>query len=218
MSPLIVLEKPGLYGFKPRFQGLLRPCVGELAALGVRANHVTAAACGLSVCFGVLLLTSGGPRWFAFLPAILFVRMALNAADGMLAREFAQPTALGVYLNELCDVVSDIFLYLPFAHLHAFSPFWVWDVVVLSVISEMAGALAPMVGAGRRYDGPMGKSDRALIFGAIGLWAGLAGGVPPLLASVLPKILCALLAVTIANRVRTGLQEAETKEQRHAAM
>ena len=31
-----------------------------------------------------------------------------------------------------------------------------------------------MVGASRRYDGPMGKSDRAFVFGALGLWVGLA--------------------------------------------
>ena len=35
-----------------------------------------------------------------------------------------------------------------------------------------------MVGASRRYDGPMGKSDRALCFGVIG--AGVATGRLPL--------------------------------------
>ena len=39
--------------------------------------------------------------------------MALNAIDGMLAREFNQKSRLGGYLNEITDVVSDAALYLP---------------------------------------------------------------------------------------------------------
>src|SRR3712207_7008058 len=30
----------------------------------------------------------------------------------------------------------------------------------------------------RRYDGPIGKSDRAFVFGALGLWIGLGGPLP----------------------------------------
>ena len=41
--------------------------------------------------------------------------MALNALDGMLAREFNQKSRLGAVLNELGDVVSDTALYLPIA-------------------------------------------------------------------------------------------------------
>ena len=209
MRQLIVLGQPGLYSLKPRFQSLLRPLVGRLAALGIRANQVTAFACVLSVACGIFLLASHDPRWFALLPAVLLFRMALNAADGMLAREFGQQTRLGVYLNELTDVVSDAFLYLPLAHLRGCSPFWIWNVVVLSVISEMAGTVAVMAGASRRYDGPMGKSDRALIVGALGLWAGVAGGLPKPVAWLFPKIMAALLVLTITNRVRMGLSEGE---------
>jgi CDP-diacylglycerol---glycerol-3-phosphate 3-phosphatidyltransferase len=218
MSPLIVLETPGVYGLKPRFQRLLRPLAGWFATVGVRANQVTVLACVLSVALGAFLLTSQDPRLFFLLPAVLLIRMALNAADGMLAREFGQSTRLGMYLNELADVVSDTFLYLPFAHLHGFSPFWIWNVVVLAVISEMAGTVAVMAGAIRRYDGPMGKSDRALIFGAMGLWVGFVGGVPAPVAWFFPRAIVVLLALTVVNRVRKGLQESSIAEQKHAAM
>ncbi len=218
MSPLIVLETAGVYGLKARFQSLLRPLVGWLAGIGIRANQVTVFACVLSVALGVFLLTSKDPGLFFLLPAVLLIRMALNAADGMLAREFGQETKVGVYLNELTDVVSDTFLYLPFAHLRGFSPFWIWNVVVLAVISEMAGTVAVMAGASRRYDGPMGKSDRALIFGAMGLWVGFANGLPAPVASFFPKAMVALLALTVVNRVRKGLQESSITEQEHAAM
>ena len=36
----------------------------------------------------------------------------------------------------------------------------------------------PTVGASRRYDGPLGKSDRAFVFGALGLWVALGGPLP----------------------------------------
>jgi CDP-diacylglycerol--glycerol-3-phosphate 3-phosphatidyltransferase len=137
----------------------------------------------------------------------MFVRMAFNAIDGMLAREFGQKTSLGAYLNELTDVVSDCALYLPFALVAPFSLWWVGAVALLAAISEYAGVLGLRVGASRRYDGPMGKSDRAFVFGALGLWIGLAPSLPAWAAYFMP-VICATLVVTIVNRVRRGLAEA----------
>jgi alpha-beta hydrolase superfamily lysophospholipase/phosphatidylglycerophosphate synthase len=209
MNELIVLDMPGTYALKPVVQRLLRPRAKALAKAGIRANEVTIFAVGLSVATGVTLLLSRDPRLFLLLPLVLMARMALNALDGILAREFGHESTLGVYLNELADVTSDIFLYLPFAHISGFSPFWVWNVVVLAVISEMAGVVAVMAGANRRYDGPMGKSDRALVFGALALYVGIAGGVPEWTGNLVPKLLLGLLAITIVNRVRGGLHETE---------
>jgi len=132
--------------------------------------------------------------------------MAFNAIDGMLAREFGQKTRLGAYLNELTDVVSDSALYLPFALIAPFSVWTVGAVVLLAAISEYAGVLGLMVGASRRYDGPMGKSDRAFVFGALGLWIGVASPLPAWAAYVMPVVAVALV-VTIVNRVRRGLAE-----------
>jgi CDP-diacylglycerol--glycerol-3-phosphate 3-phosphatidyltransferase len=194
-----------LYAVKPRFQALLRPLVGALARRGVTANQVTIAACVLSVALGcALALPPQHSAWFAAIPAWMLLRMALNAIDGMLAREFGQQSPLGAYLNELTDVIADAALFLPFALLPHFGALAVGTVIVLSVIAEMAGALGPMVGAPRRYDGPLGKSDRALLFGALGLLVAL--GLPP--QPWLPWLLwtaAALLGLTIVNRVRGGL-------------
>jgi len=197
-----------LYQLKPRFQSLLRPMVSRLAGAGVTANQVTVAALLLSIGVGAAVALSR-PRSapFLLLPITLFVRMALNAVDGMLAREFGQKSALGAYLNELCDVVADAALYLPFALV---APFGAWSaglVVLLATISEMAGALGPMVGAPRRYDGPMGKSDRAFLFGALGLVVGLGVALPPWTSWVMP-VVAALIAFNIVNRVRRGVASA----------
>jgi CDP-diacylglycerol--glycerol-3-phosphate 3-phosphatidyltransferase len=202
-------ERTGLsiYALKPKFQALLRPLTSALARSGVTANQVTLAAAFVSVAIGGFIAWRAPERWpFLLLPLWMFVRMALNAIDGMLAREFGQKSRLGAYLNELTDVVSDSALYLPFAFVPPFSPLWTGIVIVLAVFSEFAGVLGPAVGASRRYDGLMGKSDRAFVFGALGLWAGLGYVLPEWLAWVLP-LLALLIGVTIVNRVRRGLRE-----------
>lgn len=202
---------PSVYALKPAFQGVLRPIVRGLVRAGVTANQVTLTACVLSVALG-LFLTFWLPstRWLLALPIFLFVRMALNAIDGVMAREFGQKSNLGAYLNELTDVVSDSFLYLPFAYL-GFDPLWIGVVIVLAVISEMTGVVALMIGASRRYDGPMGKSDRAAVFGALGLWMGLGLNIAPWVARWLPIAVALLLAVTVLNRVTKGLKDAQLK-------
>ena len=197
-----------IYALKPRFQALLRPAAAALARGGVTANQVTLAAAVVSIALGALLAWRAPDARGAFLlvPLWMLIRMALNALDGMLAREFGQKSRLGAYLNELCDVVADAALYAPFALVAPFAPAWVATVIVLAVVSELAGVLGPMVGASRRYDGPMGKSDRAFAFGALGLWVGFSPAQPAWLGWVMPA-LAALIVLTIVNRVRQGLAE-----------
>jgi CDP-diacylglycerol--glycerol-3-phosphate 3-phosphatidyltransferase len=199
-----------LYGLKPRFQGLLRPLVGRLAALGVTANQVTVAAAAGSLAVAALVIWQADHRaLYLLLPAWLFVRMALNAIDGMLAREFGQQSRLGAYLNELCDVISDAALYAPIAFVAPFGAVGIALVIFLATLTEFAGVLGPSVGAARRYDGPLGKSDRALIFGALGLWIGIGAPLPAWLGWVIPLINI-LLMITVINRVRAALREPES--------
>lgn len=196
-----------LYDLKPRFQDALRPLVAFLARRGITANQVTLAAAAGSVLLGLVLALAPARLLFLLLPVWLFIRMALNAIDGMLAREFGQKSALGAYLNEICDVVSDAALYLPFAMLAPFAPASVVIVVILAALTEFAGVLGLSVGASRRYDGPLGKSDRALVFGALAFWIGVGGALPDWLGWIMPAI-AVLLAVTVARRVSRGLAEA----------
>lgn len=197
-----------IYALKPRFQALLRPLTASLAGMGVTANLVTVAAALGSIGIGSLLAWRAGSRaLFLVIPIWLLARMALNAIDGMLAREFHQKSVLGGYLNEIGDVVSDAALYAPFALVAPFDPSGIGLIVLLSGVTEFAGALGPMMGATRRYDGPMGKSDRAFVFGALGLWVGVSPALPPWIAWAVP-LLAILLVLTVVNRVRAGLREA----------
>jgi len=181
--------------------------VHRLHAAGVTANQVTVAACAISIALGLALYLLPLPRAaFALIPLWMFVRMAFNAVDGMLAREHGHKSALGAFLNELTDVASDAALYLPFALIAPFSALWLGIVIVLAGLSEFAGALGPTVGASRRYDGPMGKSDRAFVFGALGLYVALGWPLPDATALLMP-LLAAAIAWTISNRIRRALAE-----------
>ena len=196
---------PSIYDIKPAFQNLLRPLVRALAAAGVTANQITILAALLSFAVGACIYYNPYARWPLFLvPAFLFVRMALNAVDGMLAREHGQKSRLGALLNEIGDVAADSALYLPFALIPGFDARLVVLAAVLAIISEMTGVVALQIGAARRYDGPMGKSDRAFIFGLFALL--LALGVPTGRWQTIALLaVSALLLLTIFNRARRAL-------------
>ena len=192
-----------IYQLKIKFQNILRPLVKQLHLLGVSANSITILAIGLSVMTGLLLTQYA---LFGLLPLVLLIRMALNAMDGMLAREHNMQTPLGAVLNELGDVVSDAFLYLPFATVAGFTPSIIALIVTLSIITEMAGVIGLQIGASRRYDGPCGKSDRAFIFGCIALLLSL-GFSMEYYGTFIEFALMVLLWVTIVNRAKKALNE-----------
>ena len=196
-----------IYDLKPKFQNLLRPLVIKLEQRGVTANQVTLTACAISVILGLILTAFSGYHWlFILIPIWLFVRMALNAIDGMLAREFNQKSRLGGYLNEITDVVSDAALYLPFAFVHPFDALQIGLIIWLSALTEFCGVLGQVQGKTRRYDGPLGKSDRAFLFGLLGLVYVFVPVLPDFLYSLL-WVDIILLIVTCVNRVKSGLAE-----------
>ena len=197
---------PSIYGLKPRFQSLLRPLTNALAQAGVTANQITLAAMILSFAAGMVIFRSRSQGALLLLPVILFVRMALNAMDGMLAREHHQKTPLGAVLNELGDVISDSALYLPLAVIPDFDAMLVVLITLCALLTEMTGVIGVQIGASRRYDGPMGKSDRAFVFGTLGLLLGLRLPIGPAVRYVLYVVLV-LLLLTVANRARNALAE-----------
>jgi CDP-diacylglycerol--glycerol-3-phosphate 3-phosphatidyltransferase len=198
-------DRVSIYALKSRFQNLLRPLVRGLYRIGVTANQVTLTACVISIAIGAVLIRA--PRtWFVAIPVWMFLRMALNAVDGMLAREFGQKSALGAYLNELTDVVSDAALYLPFAFVPPFSWAPVGAAIFRSALTEMTGVVSVMIGASRRYDGPMGKSDRAFVFSLVALWVAFRPKLPEW-APWLVWAIALLAALTVLNRIRGGLKE-----------
>jgi CDP-alcohol phosphatidyltransferase len=200
-----------IYDLKPKFQNLLRPLVIKLEQRGVTANQVTLTACAISVILGLILTALSGYHWlFILIPIWLFVRMALNAIDGMLAREFNQKSRLGGYLNEITDVVSDAALYLPFAFVHPFDTLQIGLIIWLSALTEFCGVLGQVQGKTRRYDGPLGKSDRAFLFGVLGLVYVFVPVLPDFLYWLVWIAIIQLIA-TCVKRVKSGLAEVGNK-------
>ena len=163
-----------IYDLKPKFQALLRPIVRILANQGVTPNQVTLFAMILSICVGAMIaLTHGAKVILLFVPIFMFLRMALNAIDGLLAKEHDMKTKLGAMFNEMSDVIADVALFLPFAFIAGVNPMYVVLFTVVGVFNEMAGVVAQTLNGERRYDGPMGKSDRVFVVGFISLLLGL---------------------------------------------
>ncbi|MBD2801487.1 CDP-alcohol phosphatidyltransferase family protein [Xenorhabdus sp. M] len=201
-----------IYNLKPRFQELLRPTVAILYKYGVTANQVTLGALFLSVAAGFLLSLYPSPAVYGLLPIFLFIRMALNAIDGMLAREHHQKSHLGAIYNELGDVISDVALYLPFCFLPGVSSVNLFVVLFLTILTEFIGILTQAIGASRRYDGPMGKSDRAFVFGCYGLIIAISPAALSWSHYLFPFMII-LLLVTCCQRVVKALREVRLAEQ-----
>ena len=198
---------PTIYDLKPSFQRLLRPVCDWLARHGITPNQLTVGTAVMSLALGLWLMLAPGARLpLLVLPLELFVRMGLNAIDGMLAKENGLQSRLGALLNELGDVVSDIVLYLPFALIPGVNPVLVVLVVITGILVEMTGVITVQIGASRRYDGPLGKSERAFIFGCIAFMLGV-GIRPGIWIDVVLAVGLLLSLYTIYNRVRHGLRE-----------
>jgi CDP-diacylglycerol--glycerol-3-phosphate 3-phosphatidyltransferase len=201
-------QMPSVYDLKPRFQALLRPIIAKLAAWGWTANFVTLLALVFSLIVGVLvaMFSQGNPKILLLLPVWLFLRMALNAIDGMMARELNMKTKLGAVLNEAGDVISDLALYLPLAFVH---PPSLWPIIAFSLgamFTEFCGVLTQAMGTIRHYEGPMGKSDRAFVVGAVGLITAFA----PAVMKFWPWLFIAATALAILtcfNRLTNALKE-----------
>ncbi len=126
----------------------------------------------------------------------MFIRMALNAIDGMLAKEHNMKTKKSAMLNELADVVSDTILYLPFAFL--INPIIVVLFVVISIFTEFIGVSSQAVYNNRRYDGPMGKNDRAFVVGLLSLL--FVFNINHMILNIILAITTSLALVTVINR------------------
>lgn len=155
-----------VYKLKPVFQKLLQPILDALYKIGVTANQLTISAIILSFLMGFGFLRFHTLYLgILIIPFGLLLRMALNALDGMMARQYDMQSQLGEILNEIGDVVSDIAIIFPFVILPGINPVIIILFGVLAILNEFAGILSKAIGKERRYDGPMGKSDRALIIG-----------------------------------------------------
>lgn len=197
-----------VYKLKPKFQQLLTPVLLFLHRKNMTANQITVSSIVLSVIIGILFWNADLSKWFFLsLPIGLLIRMALNALDGMMARKFNQSSRLGEVLNEVGDIVSDVIIFFPLLKFQPESIYLIVIFIILSIINEFAGLLGKVVGKERRYDGPMGKSDRALILGIYGLSVFFGADISGISKYIFAFIIV-LLTVSTYIRLNKSLHEA----------
>ena len=207
-----------LYQLKTQFQNQLRPISNTLVEQKITANQVTVSAIILSVGTAYVIAKPAKDKqslWL-LLPTSLFIRMALNAIDGMMAREHGQASALGAVLNEVGDIIADIALIASLApHVaNSKSPvleksnfsnqYHIINLIALSTSTELLAIASDAALKARANQGPLGKSDRAFFLGMLGA---IIGSKAPLSLSYARigqlKILAeALLLKTCLNRLR----------------
>lgn len=197
-----------VYKLKPKFQQLLTPVLLFLNNNRITANQITISSILLSVVIGVLFWNADISKWFFLsLPIGLLLRMALNALDGMMARRFNQTSKLGEVLNEVGDIVSDVIIFFPLLKFQPESLYLIVIFIVLSIINEFAGLMGKIVGKERRYDGPMGKSDRALMLGLYGLLIFFGVSITTISSYIFGAIII-LLFISTYTRLKKSLNEA----------
>ncbi len=197
---------PSIYDLKPKFQALLQPIIGALIKLKITPNQVTIFALVLSwLCGATLFLFANNKLVLLLVPIVLFLRMALNALDGMLARQTGQSSKLGEILNEVGDVLSDAVIYFPLVFpLKAglWTILLVFKFVFLAALTEFCGLLSKTMNGIRAYQGPMGKSDRAFAIGAFCLVVSFVH-IPEKIIFAFFSLLCLLLLGTCYNRLKS---------------
>ncbi len=205
-----------LYQLKSQFQDQLRPLSDMLVNYGFTANQVTISAVFLSMGTAYIIAKPAQHQstlWL-LLPTSLFARMAMNAIDGMMAREHGQASKLGGVLNEVGDIIADTAL------LASLTPYMdsitlntnkalanqhhIRRFVILSMSTEVLGIVSDACFAVRANQGPLGKSDRAFVLGTFGVLKG--SKIPFILSQAKIDQTCllieALLLKTCFNRLR----------------
>jgi CDP-diacylglycerol--glycerol-3-phosphate 3-phosphatidyltransferase len=197
-----------IYKLKPKFQQLLDPVLTFLHQRQITANQITISSVLLSIVIAILFWNADSYNWFFLsLPFGLLLRMALNALDGMMARKFNQMSKLGEVLNEIGDIVSDVIIFFPLLKFQKESLYLAIVFIIFSVINEFAGLLGKAIGADRRYDGPMGKSDRALLLGIYGLILFFGVNISSFSTYIFGLIILLLLLSTF-TRLKKALNDA----------
>lgn len=195
-----------IYNIKPQFQRVLTPVLEFLHKRNVSANQITVSACVLSLAIGVLFWFSDYNKLFLLaLPIGLLLRMALNALDGMMARTYNQTSQTGEMLNEVGDIVSDVLVFFPLLKFQPESIYVVALFIMLSIINEFAGIMGKVISGKRRYDGPMGKSDRAFLLGVYGILSLCSINLTDLSVYIFTVIIL-LLVVSTMIRIKKALK------------
>ena len=152
----------GIYSIKPKFQKVLAPVKNLFIRFKVHPTTINILALIISIIGGILLYYSNRNVWFLILiPIIAFVRTALNALDGLVARKLkVKNQKFGEVLNEFIDRLSDVAIFIGLA-LTSYANFYLGSfAIIVILLNSYLSILSKAAGGARQYGGIMGKADR----------------------------------------------------------
>lgn len=191
----------GIYRIKPRFQQALGGTVAVLVQRRVHPDHLTIGALLLSLGGGAALWGSSQTLWLLLLvPGVAMGRTALNALDGLVARDTGLARPWGEVLNEFCDRLADVALFAGVALAHRSNLQLGAAVLVLMLLSSYLAILSKAAGGRRQYGGVMGKADRMIYLSITTVLAFLLPAYPVLTFFLI--VVLVGLVLTIAQRAR----------------
>lgn len=201
----------GIYAIKPRFQQALLTVERPLVRRRVHPDVLTLSALCLSVLGGLALYASSWAAWVLLaVPFVAIARTALNALDGMVAKDLGVARPWGEVLNELCDRLSDVALFSGAAFAVGSHAGLGAAALVAMLLVSYAGTVAKAAGGRRQYGGVMGKADRMIYLSAASV-AAFALPDTPVFTYFLIAVLAGLV-VTLAQRL--GAAHADLKSLR----
>jgi phosphatidylglycerophosphate synthase len=199
----------GIYRIKPRFQQSLQGVERYLVRRRVHPDYLTLSALGLSAVGGLALAGSRWAPWLLLLIVpIALGRTALNALDGLVARDTGLARPWGEVLNEFCDRLADVALFTGLAFALGSNSTLGAVVLVAMGLSSYLGTACKAAGGHRQYGGVMGKADRMIYLSVASLLAFLFQGAP-ILTYFLIVVLAGLI-VTLAQRLQASYADLQS--------
>jgi CDP-diacylglycerol--glycerol-3-phosphate 3-phosphatidyltransferase len=205
----------GIYAVKPLFQSCLKGVERQLIKLSVSADAITISALvAAGFCAVACAFSARQPLLLLVCPLVAFIRTALNALDGMVARSTGTACATGEVLNEMCDRLADAFMLGGFAFSGLVDVHLAWSTVVAALLTECVSMAGKAAGGSRDNVGVMGKADRMILLSIASL---LALAFPH--ANVLNYaysfclILCLVTVVQRCKSVNASLRQLSRSEQ-----
>jgi CDP-diacylglycerol--glycerol-3-phosphate 3-phosphatidyltransferase len=191
----------GIYQIKPRFQRSLQGVEAYLVRRRVHPDYLTIAALVLSALGGVALYGSRWAGWLLLLIVpVALGRTALNALDGLVARDTGLARPWGEVLNEFCDRLADVALFAGVALAPGSQPSLGAVVVVVMLLSSYLAILSKAAGGRRQYAGVMGKADRMIYLSLAAVVAFALPSVP--IFTIFLVLVLAGLVITIVQRAQ----------------
>jgi CDP-diacylglycerol---glycerol-3-phosphate 3-phosphatidyltransferase len=160
----------GIYSIKPKFQKFLMPAAALCIRYKIHPTVINLFGLFISLSMAAsLLFAMNIPLLYWILPFGAFFRTACNALDGMVARGLKVSSAMGEVYNEVFDRISDAAIFFCIGLSNHGSMTLAFVATICILINSYLGIVGKAAGGSRIYIGIIGKADRMILLGAMGI-------------------------------------------------